>query len=64
MDQYHYFLKTREQLSHKYLVNFQGGKQPCNVLQNSNAQQPKANTNNWRARGESAKTSNGTQQHN
>ena len=59
-DQYHHFVKKCEQLSHRDPVNSQGGKQPCNVLPHLNVQQPRASTSNWRARGESAKTSNGT----
>jgi hypothetical protein len=34
------------------------------MLPHSNVQQPRAATSNWREHGESAKTSNGTQQHN
>jgi hypothetical protein len=63
-DQYHHFVKKSKPPDYRDPVNSHGGKQPCNVLPHFNAQQPRVTTSNWRARGESAKTSNGTHQHN
>jgi len=63
-DQYYRLMKKSKPPDHRDPVNFEGRKRPCNVLPHSNVQQPRATTSNWREPGESAKTSNGTQQHN
>jgi len=63
-DQYHQLVKKSKPPDHTDPVNFQGSQRPYNVLPHSNVQQPRATTSNWIERGESAKNSNGTQQHN
>jgi hypothetical protein len=59
-DQYYHFVKRSNPPDHRDSVNFQGRKPPCNELPHS-CQKPRATTNNWRARGEGDKISNGTQ---
>jgi hypothetical protein len=61
---YYHLLKESKPPDHRDPVNFQERNRPCNVLPHSKVQQPRATTSNWRAHGESAKMSNGTQQHN
>jgi len=63
-DHYYHLVKESKPPVHRNPVNLQERKRPCNVLPHSKVQQPRATTSNWRARGESAKMSNGTQQHN
>ena len=61
---YQYLVNRSNAPDYRYPENFQERKHPFNVVPHCNVQQPRAATSNWKERGESAKTSDGTQQHN